>query len=115
MIRKKPVKEIDTVEHHQIWEVKKPMLVNYKPIGKNHIGKGRSVQMNVGDFIEIRYAYEWHFRTQDDVYFQAAADVIKEHCVLIGYVWSDVSWKNKAKLSDILELELYDKYKNIES
>lgn len=96
------------IEQGQIWKVTTDTfftsLKNEKRPGKT----ARQIKLNEGEFIEIRYPYEWHFRTEDNEYFHANAEMIYKNCVYIGKILHDVWFKNKANLSEILKLELYE-------
>lgn len=96
---------MEKVNVGEIWKVTgKGMVTEF---GEN---KGsRAVVLNVGEFIEIRYPYEWHYRTDTDEYFCSTEDVLLENCKLHGVVWSNVKSGNRCKLSDIMNLQLYDK------
>jgi len=70
--------------------------------------KPRKVHLEKGEKFEIRFPYAWHFRTEDNNYYQASEEEILDNCKIIGKVWEQVRWINKASLEQILELELYD-------
>ena len=69
----------------------------------------RPVKLRKGEKIEIRFAFEWHFRTEDNYYFHATPEMITENCKPFGKIFKQVSFNNKANLAQILELELYEK------
>jgi len=89
----------------QIWEVVTDIFYGSKTIqgyprdSKFHIKKGEK--------IEIRYPYEWHYRTEDNMYMQSSSDYINQNCKIFGVVNPDVKSANKALLEEILRLELY--------
>jgi len=103
------MKENKTIEQHQIWEV----------TGENFLAKpfsgkmvDRKILIGKGEKIEIRFPYAWHFRTEvDNNYFQADEESILKNCKYIGKIWSDIAFNNKAKLEEIIRLELFDKPK----
>lgn len=70
-------------------------------------GGERSVHIQKGELIEIRYPYEWHFRTIDNKYFHAEPEVILVNCELFGIIWDNVNFGNNCNLSDIVNLELF--------
>jgi len=95
------------IEQGQIWEV---MTNNFLTSGRHPETKhGRPVKIDNGEKIEIRYPYAWHFRTEDNFYFHASPEMITDNCKLIGIINEDIQWKNKAKLEEILRLELFNK------
>ncbi len=100
--------ETITIETGQIFEVKKDMLG--KPTC-NRAGD-RKVVIKKGEKIEIRYPYAWHYRTVDNFYFQTDEKELLKKCKLFGIIWGNVKFGNRAKLKDILEIRLYDKYDN---
>lgn len=75
---------------------------------KNEL-KGRvpMFHLSKGEKIEIRFPFEWNYRTEDDIYFYSNPEYLIENCKIIGYVLDDVKWKNKANLEEILRLDLY--------
>ena len=70
-------------------------------------GAKRPVHLFRNERIEIRYLYEWHFRTEDGEYLHATPDMIIENCRLVGTILEPVMSANKAKLDEILRLALY--------
>lgn len=68
----------------------------------------RQIKLDKGEKIEIRYPYEWHFRTWDNHYLHAEVEVILANCKLIGTIIPHVKATNKANLEEILRLRLYD-------
>ena len=95
------------IKQGQIWQVKKMLLVNPSTL-TDAVGGHRKVALEVGEYIEIRYAYEWHFRTMDNKYFQIGAKEILDACEIFAVVKEDVRWKNRATLKEIIDLQLYD-------
>lgn len=87
----------------QIWEV---ITDGFKTSPASSAAK-RPVHLWIGERIQILHPYEWHFRTEDGAYLHATPDMISENCRLIGTVLEPVRFANKAKLDEILRLELY--------
>jgi hypothetical protein len=93
------------MEQGQIWQVQSDgCLVKEWGVG---LKKPRQVMLEVGEYIEIRFPYAWHFRTIEDRYFEASEEMLWGHCKYIGIILPDVQFKNKAKLKEIIELELF--------
>lgn len=95
---------MEKVQVGQIWEVVSDCFLTspereYK----------RSVKLDKGEKIEIRYPYKWHFRTADNHYFHVEEEYLLENCSLCGKIWDKVNWNNNAKLDEILKLSLFDK------
>lgn len=67
----------------------------------------RQVHIQMGEIIEIRYPYQWHFRTIDNKYFHAKPEMVANNCDYFGSVLEEVRWHNRADLSEILRLRLY--------
>jgi len=91
----------------QIWQV---TTENFLTSGKEVSGEGkvkRPTKIMNDEFIEIRYPYDWHFRTVDDQYYHATPEMIYQNCKYIGDIHEEVRFKNKANLEEILRLELY--------
>ena len=79
---------------------------NFYTSGENNTFR-RPVHLSKHEVIEIRYPYDWHFRTMDNHYFHATAKMIKGNCVLFGVILSEVRWQNNANLDEIIRLHLY--------
>lgn len=93
------------IKQGQIWEV---VTDNFLTSGdKEHYN--RQTKIKKGEKIEIRYPYAWHFRCEDNHYFHADESVIFENCRLYGVIWSNVQFANKARLDEILRLNLFDR------
>ena len=60
-----------------------------------------------GDVLEIRYPYEWHFRTSNDTYDHATTNKLSANCDFFGYVKSEINFQNKHSLRQILDDGLY--------
>ena len=97
------------IEVGQIWKVTTDTFFTSALNEKRPDKIKRQTKLNNGEFIEIRYPFAWHFRTEDNEYFHADADMIYQNCVCVGEIFQDVSFSNKATLADILRLELYKK------
>lgn len=63
--------------------------------------------INKGRFIEIRYPYEWHFRTCYNSYYQAPEDILRECCSYVGRIYQNIKFGNRHELKEILEQKLY--------
>ena len=90
------------IEQGYILNVKNPFLTSCGDSDTK-----RPVQIQKGEKIEVRYPYEWHFRTEDNEYYHAEPKVLEENCDILGIVLKEVQWQNKANLAQILELHLY--------
>lgn len=93
------------IEVGQIWEV---TTDNFLTSGKNNEYK-RPMQLKKGEKIEIRYPFEWHFRTEDNHYFHCTVQMLLENCTIYGKILERIRFSNIAKLEEILRLRLYDK------
>jgi len=74
---------------------------------KKYLGN-RAVLLRKHELIEIRYAYEWHFRTEDAIYFHATPEMIASNCEIFGVVDEKIEFNNNASLEEILRLGLYE-------
>lgn len=99
------MKEIN-ITQGQIWEV---TTEHFLTSGNNDKQK-RPTKLLKGEKIEIRYPYDWHFRTEDNFYFHAEAETILQNCKLFGIIWEEVMVRNKANLNEIIKLGLYERY-----
>lgn len=100
-------KNMQTIKQGQIWQV---VTHDFWSSGNGHDANGRCAKINLkkDEYIEIRYPYEWHFRTIDNEYFHAYPVEILKNCRLIGTIKKDVQWNNKAGLLEIINDKLYD-------
>lgn len=71
--------------------------------------KGREARIHLkkGEKIEIRFPFEWNYRTEDNLYLHSKPEYLVENCKIFGQVLPDVKSKNMANLEEILRLELY--------
>ncbi len=70
--------------------------------------KARKLILEKGEYIEIRYPFEWHFRTRDGLYLQASSEDILNNCRYVGKIFENINWRNQNKLDGILRERLYD-------
>jgi hypothetical protein len=94
----------------QIWQVVTDNFYTSDRSDKIAINNDRRyalVNLNRNEFIEIRYAFAWHFRTYDDLYLHAYPKEILKHCRLIGNIDEEIRFKNHHNLSQILADKLY--------
>lgn len=100
------------IKKGQIWQVVTERFLAQP----NQLGQSdktlRPVNLIKEEYIEIRYPFEWHFRTEDNQYFNATAAHIQDNCKFVGVIWSNVQQSSDATLADILRLKLYDKRNN---
>lgn len=84
---------------------------NKNQIGEDDFGRNTKYTINfkLGEIIEIRYAYEWHIRTVDNVYMHVDPSELELNCKPFGRIHSDVSFSNGKNLKEILDEKLYDK------
>jgi hypothetical protein len=92
------------VEVGHIFEV---MTDGFLTSDKNSIK--RRVKIERGERLEIRYPYAWHFRTEKGDYYQCDEDIILLNCKMLGKVFENVRFNNKATLEEIIRIELYKK------
>lgn len=92
------------IEVAQLWMVKTGKFMT----SGQHNRFNRPINLHKYEVIEIRYAYEWHFRTADNNYFHATPEMIIKNCVLIGRVWENIRWSNRCNLKEILDKHFYD-------
>ncbi len=63
--------------------------------------------MKQNEFIEIRYPFEWHFRTESSEYAHLYPEDILRYCRLYGKINEDVRFGNRHSLKEIMEQHLY--------
>ena len=94
----------------QIYEAHTDFLATHDSHEKlRALGRKCQFFIHAGERIEIRYPYEWHFRTEDNVYLQADEKTLLTNCKLVGTIWDTVRSGNRASLEEILRIGLYDK------
>ena len=103
---------MQTISKGQIWEVVTERFMAQPNQLTKSDKKPRAVNLIKGEMIEIRYPFEWHFRTEDNQYFNASSAHILDNCKLVGVIWNNVQLSSCAELADILRLKLYDKCNN---
>lgn len=94
------------VEQGQLWKV---ISSNFFTSGDYNKFK-RKIRLKKGEIIEIRFPYEWHFRTEDNHYFHATEETILKNCKIYGKIIDEVAFQNKANLEEILRLRLFRKW-----
>lgn len=105
--------QVPVIRQGQLWKITTNEFCGNIDVRKEceHCGNvtrhTERVRLKEGDIIEIRYPYEWHFRTEDNRYIQAEPDVILNNATLIGKVNEDIRFNNRHKLNEILERKLY--------
>ncbi len=95
---------MEKIKVGQVWVVKTD---NFKTSGRSNEFK-RPVLLGKNELIEIRYPFEWHFRTLDDHYWHSEAKDILENCEIFGNIWRNVRFSNHCSLSEIINLSLLD-------
>ena len=101
-------KKDNEIEVGQIWQVETDCF--YATGNKLKNDKRQPVyHLKTGEKIEIRYPYEWHYRTELGEYFESEPHYILANCKKIGTIIPSVKSSNKASLEEILRLDLYDK------
>jgi len=64
-------------------------------------------KINVGEILEFRYPQGVNFRTVDDEYFYSNTGKFLMNCDYYGTILADIRFKNRHKLKQILEQNLY--------
>lgn len=97
--------EAVVIQQGQIWEVAKDgFLGNRWIIG---IPSVKEI-IPIGMRLEIRCPYAWHYRTEENKYYQSDEDEILKYCKLIGSVKEATRWHNRHELKEILQEGLWD-------
>ena len=100
------------IEVGQIWEVADENFFatkDLRELGVKNDDRTARFYLRKGSKIEIRYPYEWHYRTEDNHYYNSKPEYILGKCKLYGVIDDDVKSKNKARLEEILRIGLYTK------
>ncbi|NOQ31810.1 MAG: hypothetical protein GQ570_11870 [Helicobacteraceae bacterium] len=62
-----------------------------------------------GSFIEFRFECNFHFRDENDDYYEIDPSIVAVKCIPFAKINEDVRWNNKLNLNEILDKELYTK------
>lgn len=76
-------------------------------VSKEFGNRETRIKLHHGEFIEIRFPFEWHFRTVDNIYLHAFPQEILKHCRLYGNINQEVEFANNKDLKQILDKGLY--------
>jgi hypothetical protein len=102
---------ITSVKVGQIYEVMTDDFYASKTLDITNRDKfgGRDARFHLkkGEKIEIRYPFEWNYRTEDNIYFHSEEKYLLDRCKLHGVVDDKVKSNNKATLEEILRLDLF--------
>lgn len=90
----------------EVWQIYEVITDRFTTSGES---EWRKTILEKWEKIEIRYPYEWHFRTYDNQYFHCTPKMIEENCILFWEIWENVRFWNQCKLKDILDLWLYER------
>ena len=60
-----------------------------------------------GSFIEFRFECNFHFRDEEDDYYEIDPSIVAVKCVPFAKIDEVVKWNNVLKLSEILKQKLY--------
>lgn len=101
-----------TVDVIELWKCKKSIKVYEKTIG---VEKEKKRYINEEDIVEFRYHHSIHFRTEDNIYCVLDEKTFYENFEPYGKIYDSVHWANNCQLKDILEHELFDKWKFIKN
>lgn len=96
----------------QIWKVvKKGFTVECKEAHTCSCGHehDRTIIKEIprNSFIEIRYPFKWHFRTEKNTYHHKTEEEIINKCILFANIDEQTRWCNNHDLKEILEQKLY--------
>lgn len=98
--------KFESISVGQIWKVSTD---EFMTSGKSNKYE-RKIKLNKHELIEIRYPYEWHFRTIDNHYWHIGPDDLIKNCVPFGVIWEKVRFNNRCNLSEIINLGLFDPF-----
>ena len=110
---KKTKKDFDRIQAGQIYEIIDDSFFTTGEASVISSSPKRPVNLLKGEKIEIRYPYEWHFRTIDNKYYHCEPEMIEKHCKPYGIIWENVRFGNSCKLEEILRLNLFTKIKHL--
>ena len=100
---------IKKIEIGQIWEVTDDNFFGTTDVTQGKIKRELRFHVKKGQKIEIRYPFEWNYRTECNYYIHSEPQYILDKCKLYGIVDEKVKSNNKANLEEILRLRLFDK------
>jgi len=94
----------------QIWQVVTHDFYSSDKTGKiaiREFNRNALINLNKDEYLEIRYPFEWHFRTVDNLYLHAYPTEILKHCRFVGQIDEKIWFGNQHNLKQILEEKLY--------
>lgn len=106
--------QLQVIRQGQIWEVVNDGLIGNRDKWEKcaHCQQGYKIYLHekipVGMKIEIRFPYAWHYRTEENKYYQSDEDEILKYCRLVGNVREDIKWNNRHNLDEILQQGLWN-------
>lgn len=101
--------ELIEIEVGQIWEVTDDNFFGTTDVTEGKIKRELRFHVKKGDKIEIRFPFEWNYRTECNYYIHSKPEYILDKCKLYGTIINSIRRGNKARLEEILRLDLYDK------
>ena len=60
-------------------------------------------------YIEIRYPFAWHFRTEKGEYYHALPELILDKCKFVGKIKDNIRFKNNHDLQEILDNNYFER------
>jgi hypothetical protein len=102
--------KIMKIEVGQIWEITDDNFFGTTDVTVGDVKRELRFHVKKGNKIEIRYPFEWNYRTECNYYIHSKPEYILDKCKLHGVIKEDVKSNNKANLEEILRLDLYHKH-----
>ena len=93
----------------QIWEVESESFFAKTEIKKGDQKRALYFHIPKGEKIEIRYPFQWNYRTECNYYVNSTEKYILDNCKLFATVKEEIKSTNLANLEEILRLRLFDK------
>ena len=98
------------IEVGQIWEITDDNFFGTTDVMVKNTKRELRFHIKKGGKIEIRFPFEWNYRTECNYYIHSKPEYILDKCKLYGVVKEDVRSSNKANLEEILRLDLYTRH-----
>lgn len=91
----------------QIWKCINTVICRQTSPNRNE----RRMVVEIDELVEFRYPTEANFRTKEDQYLNLSTEEFLANFKYIGKVFEEVRFRNKNKMSEIIDAKLYHEEK----
>jgi len=102
--------KVKKVSVGQIYKVEKEFFTSGKQGTRGETGRTVKSLISKDEFIEIRYPFDWHFRTVSNEYFHVEEEELLNNCSFFAKIDESVRFSNTKELKEILDKNLFTGY-----